>query len=151
LVQRLNDRVLSNTGGQKFITLFIGRYNIKSHELEYINAGHNPPILYDMAAKNLVMLKSGCVGMGMLDNIPFVIKGNITLSGPSKLLCYTDGLVELLEGENIQLATRVLEENLSNDNRIDDNIRQIIKKQSIVEGNPAIFDDITMLGIQINK
>jgi sigma-B regulation protein RsbU (phosphoserine phosphatase) len=104
-----------------------------------------------MAAKNLVMLKSGCVGMGMLDNIPFVIKGNIILNTPSKLLCYTDGLVELLEGENIQLATKVLEVELSNDNRIDENIRQIIIKQSIVEGNPAIFDDITMLGIQINN
>lgn len=151
LVERLNERVLSNANGEKFITLFIGRYNQKTHELEYINAGHNPPILYDIETKRLELLKSGCVGMGMLDRLPFVIKGNIVLSSSSKLLCYTDGLVELLEGENIQLATKVLEEELSNDRSIDDNIKQIIIKQSIMEGNPAIFDDITMLGIQINN
>lgn len=151
LVERLNERVLSNANGEKFITLFIGRYNQKTHELEYINAGHNPPILYDIETKRMELLKSGCVGMGMLDRLPFVIKGNIILSSSSKLLCYTDGLVELLEGENIQLATKVLEEELSNDRSIEDNIRQIIIKQSIMEGNPAIFDDITMLGIQINN
>lgn len=149
LVERLNERVLSNANGEKFITLFVGRYNQKTHELEYINAGHNPPILYDIEAKRLELLKSGCVGMGMLDRLPFVIKGNILLSGSSKLLCYTDGLVELLEGENIQLATKVLEEELSNDKSIEENINAIIVKQSIAEGNPAIFDDITMLGIQI--
>lgn len=149
LVERLNERVLSNANGEKFITLFLGRYNQKTHELEYINAGHNPPILYDIEAKRLELLKSGCVGMGMLDRLPFVIKGNIMLSSSSKLLCYTDGLVELLEGENIQLATKVLEEELSNDRSIEENINAIIVKQSIAEGNPAIFDDITMLGIQI--
>lgn len=149
LVERLNERVLSNANGEKFITLFIGRYNQKTHELEYINAGHNPPILYDIQAKRLEMLKSGCVGMGMLDRLPFVIKGNIVLNGSSKLLCYTDGLVELLEGENIQIATKVLEEEIANDKSIEENISSIIIKQSITEGNPAIFDDITMLGIQI--
>lgn len=149
LVERLNERVLSNANGEKFITLFLGRYNLKTHELEYINAGHNPPILYDIEAKRLELLKSGCVGMGMLDRLPFVIKGNIVLSSASKLLCYTDGLVELLEGENIQLATKVLEEEISNDRSIEENIGSIIMKQSIKEGNPAIFDDITMLGIQI--
>ncbi|HEX2934273.1 MAG TPA: SpoIIE family protein phosphatase [Bacteroidales bacterium] len=149
LVERLNERVLSNANGEKFITLFIGRYNQKTHELEYINAGHNPPILYDIQAKRLEMLKSGCVGMGMLDRLPFVVRGNIVLSGSSKLLCYTDGLVELLEGENIQIATKVLEEEIANDKSIEENISSIIIKQSITEGNPAIFDDITMLGIQI--
>ena len=149
LVERLNERVLSNANGEKFITLFIARYNIKTRELEYINAGHNPPILYDMNTQHLELLKSGCVGMGMLDRLPFVIKGNMTLTGPTKLLCYTDGLVELLEGESIQIATKVLEDEICDNRSIEDNIKGIIIKQSIQEGNQAIFDDITMLGIQI--
>jgi phosphoserine phosphatase RsbU/P len=149
LVERLNERVLSNANGEKFITLFIARYNTKTCELEYINAGHNPPILYDMESKRLELLKSGCVGMGMLDRLPFVIKGNITLTGSSKLLCYTDGLVELVEGESILIATKVLEDELCDNKSIEENIRGIILKQSINEQNSSIFDDITMLGIQI--
>jgi len=149
LVERLNDRVLSNANGEKFITMFIGRINIKSRELEYINAGHNPPLLYEVKSKKLVFLKNGCVGLGMLDNIPFILKGYYLFTGNTKLLFYTDGLVELLEDDNISLATTNLEKQLSNDGLLEDNIKEIIRDLSIEEGNVAIFDDVTMLGIQI--
>jgi sigma-B regulation protein RsbU (phosphoserine phosphatase) len=149
LVERLNDRVMSNANGEKFITLFIGRINLKSRELEYINAGHNPPLLYELQTKKLLFLKNGCVGLGMLDNIPFIMKGYYLITGNVKLLCYTDGLVELLEGENINLATSHLEEQISNDRLLEENITEIIQELSIEEGNIAIFDDITMLGIQV--
>ncbi len=149
LVERLNDRVLSNANGEKFITLFIARINLKSKELEYINAGHNPPLLYEVQSKKMAFLKNGCVGLGMLDTIPFILKGYYLISSEIKLLLYTDGLVELLEGENISLATTHLEEQICNNRPLEDNISEIIKDLRIEEGNIAIFDDITMLGIQI--
>jgi sigma-B regulation protein RsbU (phosphoserine phosphatase) len=149
LIDKLNDRVMSNANGEKFITFFIGRYNFKSRELEYINAGHNPPLLYEVESSELSLLKSGCVGLGMLDFIPYIMKGDCYISCNTKLLCYTDGLVELLEGDHVNIATAMLEEGLCNNDNIEDNIRQIISKLSIEEGNTAIFDDITMLGIQI--
>jgi sigma-B regulation protein RsbU (phosphoserine phosphatase) len=149
LVERLNERVMSNANCEKFITMFVGRYNFKSQELEYINAGHNPPLLYEVETEHLSMLKSGCVGLGMLDFIPYIIKGHCYISGNTKLLCYTDGLVELVEEDKISMATQLLEEQLSNGNSIEDNIQRIKKKLMIEEGNKAIFDDITMLGIQL--
>jgi phosphoserine phosphatase RsbU/P len=149
LIDRLNDRVMANANCEKFVTLFIGRYNFKSHELEYVNAGHNPPLLYELETSELSLLKSGCVGLGMLDFIPYVMKGDCYITGNTKLLLYTDGLVELLEGDQVNVATALLEEQLCNNNNIEDNIKQIIKKLSIEEGNTAIFDDITMLGIQL--
>jgi sigma-B regulation protein RsbU (phosphoserine phosphatase) len=149
LIEKLNERVLANANGEKFITLFIGRYNSKSHELEYINAGHNPPLMYEVESENLTLLRNGCCGVGMLDNSPFIIKGNEYITGPTKILCFTDGLVELIEGEDVHLATPILEDLLCNNENIDLNIKQIIEKQGIMEGNPSIFDDITMLGIQI--
>ncbi len=148
LVERLNELVMSNANCEKFITMFVGRYDFKSHELEYINAGHNPPLLYEVEADSLSMLKSGCVGLGMLDFIPYIIKGHCYISGNTKLLCYTDGLVELVEGDKISMATQLLEEQISNANTIGDNISQIKQILMIEEGNTAIFDDITMLGIQ---
>jgi len=149
LIDRLNDRVMANANCEKFVTLFIGRYNFKSHELEYVNAGHNPPLLYDVESAELSLLKSGCVGLGMLDFIPYVMKGDCYITGNTKLLLYTDGLVELLEGDQVNIATALLEEQLCNSNNVEDNIRQIISKLSIEVGNTAIFDDITMLGIQL--
>lgn len=149
LVERLNERVLSNAKGEKFITFFMGRYNSKSRELEYINAGHNPPLLYMMQSKKLTFLRSGCVGLGMLDDIPYVVRGDMLVTEPIKILCYTDGLVELLEGENVSVGTKFLEESVCNQQTIEENITRIIEHQSIKENNSAIFDDITMLGLEI--
>ncbi|NJK96919.1 MAG: serine/threonine-protein phosphatase [Bacteroidales bacterium] len=123
LIERLNERVLSNAKGEKFITFFIGRYNNKTRELEYINAGHNPPLLYLIQSEQLTFLRSGCVGLGMLDDIPYVVKGTLQITEPVKILCYTDGLVELLEGDNVNVGTKFLEESVCNLKSIDENIK----------------------------
>jgi sigma-B regulation protein RsbU (phosphoserine phosphatase) len=149
LVEKLNDRVMHAANGEKFITLFLGKFNFKTRELEYINAGHNHPILYQKKKKNIIHLNKGCVGIGMLDEIPMIRKGSITVEENTKILCYTDGLIELLDGKGISYATNEIEECLSNSDSIEDNIQQIIKKQGIIEGSAAIFDDISILGIEI--
>jgi phosphoserine phosphatase RsbU/P len=149
LIDRLNERVMFNANCEKFITMFIGRYNFRSRELEYINAGHNPPLLYDVKSKKLSMLKNGCVGLGMLDHVPFITKGHCYISENTKLLCYTDGLVELVEGDEINLATKLLEEQISNSDTLEENMQEIINALSVEEMNTAIFDDITILGIQL--
>ncbi|MEA3318325.1 MAG: SpoIIE family protein phosphatase [Bacteroidota bacterium] len=149
IVTKLNKTVLTAAKGEKFITLFIGRYDYTTNKLEYINAAHNPPFLYDIKNKKLSSLKDGCVGMGMLDEIPTIKSGELTISHPSKLLCYTDGLVELSTGEGVYLRTQEIENSLKNNNNIQDNIVEIIKKQGIMDGNVAIFDDISMIGIEL--
>jgi len=86
--------------------------------------------------------------MGMLDNIPFVSSGKRIIDEPSKLLCYTDGLTELIDGREISFGTKEIEEGIINDNTIEDNISQIIQKQGINTDSQAIFDDISILGIE---
>jgi len=149
LVEKLNERVLHAANGEKFITLFVGKYNFKTRELEYINAGHNQPILYGMKGKSLVFLDKGCVGIGMLDEIPLIRKGSVLIEEPSKLLCYTDGLIELMDGRGISTETSEIEACLSNNDSIEENIENIIKRQKVLEDSTAIFDDISILGIEI--
>jgi sigma-B regulation protein RsbU (phosphoserine phosphatase) len=148
LVTRLNERVMSSAKGEKFITLFIGKYTISKKEVQYINAGHNPPILFEKNKSHLSLLKDGCVGMGMLDDIPVMEKGVVKIEEPSKMLCYTDGLVELVDDEGVEFGTENIERHLSNTRSIHDNIQEIIEHQRILDGNTAIFDDITILGIE---
>ncbi len=149
LVEKLNERVMHAAGGEKFITLFLGKFNFKTRELEYINAGHNHPILYQKKKKALTMLNKGCVGIGMLDEIPMIRKGSITIEENTKILCYTDGLIELLDGKGISYATKEIEECLSNDDGIENNIENIIVKQGVTDGSASIFDDISIFGIEI--
>jgi len=148
LICKLNEKVMFSAHGEKFITLFLGKYNYKTRELNYINAGHNQPILYGKKSGTLSFLADGCVGMGMLDNIPFVSSGKRIIDEPSKLLCYTDGLTELIDGREISFGTKEIEEGIINDNTIEDNISQIIQKQGINTDSPAIIDDISILGIE---
>ncbi|UCH14955.1 MAG: hypothetical protein JSV22_03055, partial [Bacteroidales bacterium] len=63
--------------------------------------------------------------------------------------CYTDGLIELLDGKGITNETTEIEECITNSKSIEDNIQEIIKKQGIIEKSAAIFDDISILGIEI--
>jgi phosphoserine phosphatase RsbU/P len=148
LMEKLNERVLFSANGEKYITIFVGRFNYKTRELQYINAGHNQPMLYMKKQKELSLLTKGCVGIGMIDEIPFIRKGSITIEEPAKILCYTDGLVELIDGKEISFGTKEIEDCIMNNNSIDDNIQAIIKKQGICEGSAAIFDDISILGIE---
>src|ERR1043165_8756129 len=45
LVRELNTKVMANAKGEKFITLFIAKYNMVTRTLTYVNAAHNPPLL----------------------------------------------------------------------------------------------------------
>jgi len=150
LMRMLNNRVLESANGEKFITIFIAKYNYLKKKLEYINAGHNPALLYFIPDNTLSLLNSGCVGMGMLDELPFINTNIVTIDKPSKLLCYTDGLVELIEGDDIDYGYKYIEEEISNKIPIEENIKEMIIRNKIIEGSAAIFDDITILGIQFS-
>lgn len=92
IITELNTLVSNNAKGEKFITLFLSRYNRITRVLTYINAGHNPPILFSHAAR--IWLTTGCIGLGMLPEIPRLKEGIFYLPHGSMLVCFTDGLVE---------------------------------------------------------
>lgn len=152
LVERLNDRVMGTAKGERFITIFVARYNKIRKQLEFINAGHNPPVLYNATHKSITLLNDGCVGLGMLDEIPVINVGSIRITDPSKLLCYTDGLVEYINEDKVELSTAIIEENLANQNPIGKNVEDIFIARKEKEKNEGygIFDDISMLGFEFH-
>ena len=147
-LQKLNQSVMNSAKGEKFITLFIARYHFRTRELRYVNAGHNPPFLYEKDNRKLTQLGSGCVGMGMLDELPFVNEAVVKLEHPAKLICYTDGLVEVIQDSGVQFGTENLEKEISNPESLEENIMAIIEGQKILEGSAAIFDDISIIGAE---
>jgi len=145
---RLNDSVMQSAKGEKFITLFIARYHFLTRELKYVNAGHNPPLLYETGSGKLAQLSSGCVGMGMLDELPFINEAMMILDQPAKLFCYTDGLVEVIQDSGVEFGTENLERQITNAFSLEENIQTIIVEQKIMEGSAAIFDDISIIGAE---
>lgn len=93
LIHELNKKVMLAAKGEKFITFFIGHYHMVSRRLKYINAGHNHPILTN--GKKAQFLDKGSIGLGMLEEVPFIEPDEITIAPNSTLILYTDGVVEL--------------------------------------------------------
>lgn len=93
LVHELNKKVITSSKGEKFITFFIAHYNVETRELNYINAGHNSPFITN--GKHYQLLDEGSIGLGMLDELPFVNIGTEVLNPNTTLVLYTDGIVEL--------------------------------------------------------
>ena len=148
LVSKLNDRVNESTKGEKFLTMFIGRYNTHTRELIYINAGHNAPLLYNVGTDTLSTLESHCVGIGMIDEMPKIEPKRMMVDNQLKLFCYTDGLVEILDEDLVEAGTEHIEPFLTNAEPLADNIMQIVNHHGVLQGNAAIFDDITILGFE---
>jgi len=150
LVEKLNARVLGAAKGERFITLFIGRYNPNRKTLEYINAGHNPPVFFDTRTKECKQLTNGCVGLGMVDEIPVMNVGSLRVTSPSKLICYTDGLVEFSKEGKVIMDQSIVDECIGNNSSIADNVNEIvnIRVEQEESNTIQIFDDISILGFE---
>ncbi len=149
-INKLNDRVMENANGEKFITLFIGRYNTITRELEYINAGHNPSLLFIKDTNKTQMLTDGCTGVGMLDEIPKIIVGKTNITPGSKLICYTDGIVELENDDKVEFGTSIMEHCMAENKSINLIIDEIIEKLNRHKGSNDFFDDISLMGIEFH-
>ena len=149
LIQQLNTRVVESANGEKFITLFIAKYNCDTREMEYINAAHNPPVVYLTETDKILKLNSNTVGVGMLDEIPVVKKDSLVIDQRAKIICYTDGLSELPDKDGREIGTKSIEKNIRNHDDIGNNILQLIKDEDITPDNPRCFDDVSILGVEI--
>ncbi|MDB5123444.1 MAG: serine/threonine protein phosphatase [Mucilaginibacter sp.] len=92
VITRLNRVVLNNTKGERFITLFLAKYNEKTRKLNYINAGHNATIIYSKG--EITSLKLGTTMIGVFDELPFINQGQVYIEPNSFIVNYTDGLMD---------------------------------------------------------
>lgn len=151
LVNKLNSIVVSNAAGEKFITFFVARYDHQSGILEYVNAAHNPPVLYNTVTKEVRHIHASCVGIGMLDEIPLVKKSEILIKDNSKIVCYTDGLSELKGADGKDIGTGVIIEHISNTEPVEKNIREMISDLGLPDKNPSTFDDVSIIAADLIK
>lgn len=149
LICRLNRVVNEASGGERFITLFIARYDHSAGTLEYINAAHNPPVCYDTVTGEIKHLQALCVGIGMLEEIPPVENEVITIKNHSKIVCYTDGLSDLPGNDGRETGTREIIRFISNPDPVDRNISKMIKALGIPENNPHLFDDVSIIALDL--
>ena len=145
LVNKLNSIVVVNAAGEKFLTFFVARYDHETGIMEYLNAAHNPPVLYDTVTGEVLHLEASCVGIGMLDEIPNARKYDVTIRNYSKIICYTDGLSELKGDDGKDIGTKVIIKHISNKLPVENNMKEMIKELGLPDNNPYTFDDVSII------
>ena len=95
-----NDQLCQNNEALMFVTAFIGMLDIKTGRFVYVNAGHNPPVLYRAAedACQYIKTKKTFV-LGVMEGREYVRQECVFFPG-DRLFLYTDGVTEALNESN---------------------------------------------------
>jgi sigma-B regulation protein RsbU (phosphoserine phosphatase) len=133
-----------------FVTIFCGMYDCTTHQLQYCNAGHNPPYILT-ADKKCALLPEKCgMALGVMPGAPFTTK-SVHLQTGDTLLVYTDGFTEAQDAHGKMLgeddAGKLLALYGTGDvkNLIDQILASINKYQKGVRQ----YDDITLLALRV--
>lgn len=148
IIERLNQKVVSNTQGERFITLFIAKYNEQTRKLNYINAGHNATILYSEG--EAIPLKLGTTMIGAFEELPFINQGEIDIEPGSLLVNYTDGLLDFEPyGDKVWGEQSLTDFILANGDLSPDSFNQTLMDHLNVGIKGKPIDDITLLTLRI--
>ncbi len=105
-IRDLNTSVHLITQGERFITFFIAEYDINTRQLNYVNAGHNPPVL--VANGELHLLKEGCTILGSFLELPSFKVGSLKVEEEAVILSFTDGLSDIKNHQDEFLSDELI-------------------------------------------
>lgn len=100
LVTQLNVALKENLPQSKFVTLFLGRLDTNTGVVEYVNAGHTPPLyLHKHGATELT---DSDLLLGVISRAEFVNR-ELRLEPGDSLVLFTDGVTEArnLDGDDL--------------------------------------------------
>ncbi len=93
---------------RRYVTAIVARLDTRLHELEVVNAGHNPGFLVQDDDGSSLIEASG-PPLGMLPAVRYAVE-RFPLRPNAKLLLYTDGLTEVFRGDEEFGTERLLTE-----------------------------------------
>tara|TARA_Y100000996_G_scaffold285824_1_gene225597 strand:- start:416 stop:892 length:477 start_codon:yes stop_codon:yes gene_type:complete len=154
-----NDLNLTNPSGT-FVTSIIGRYNLKTDEIELANAGHQPALV--KTGDEFIEYSSSSTPLGVMkqknENVYKLEKFKLN---SSRVYCFTDGFSESLDENKNEIGINGVKELLKRHQnsklkielqKVTEEIRQKslkkeYKEKGLEEDKGILDDDLTILGI----
>jgi sigma-B regulation protein RsbU (phosphoserine phosphatase) len=130
-----------------FVTLFYGVLDLASGQLDYLNCGHNPPVIIGTAGVKGHLRPTG-PAVGMFPVSEWKVQ-QVGLEPGDVLFAFTDGVTEahaadgsfFTEERLLHLLQQPAASAVALMNRIDESLRTHI-------GTATQFDDITMITVR---
>lgn len=150
IFQKANDKLCSNNSEEMFVTAWMGILDLRNGQIEFVNAGHNPPVLkHRDGSTELFKSRPGLVLAGM-PGFPYR-SSTLQLQPGDIFMLYTDGITEdtnpqqeLFGEERLLDIVRNAEENIS----MEELCGRVKKAADDFAGEAPQFDDMTMLSIR---
>ena len=145
----INGLLAKESVNYMFVTVFYGIYNIRTGEVTYANAGHNPPYLMkaDGHVEPLPMSKD--IVAGVIDDFQFT-EETLRLQPGDTLLMFTDGVTEATDTAENEYGDDRLRMLLSQSSSLScqeivDRVKADVKAFA---GEAEQSDDITLLALK---
>jgi serine phosphatase RsbU (regulator of sigma subunit) len=107
IVGRINELIHRNTPPEQFITFFVGIYNPARGDFTYVNAGHNPPMVF-RSDHHVDTLDVGGLILGM-QAVVYYQQATVKFHPGDLLLMYTDGVSEAMNLAEEEFGERRME------------------------------------------
>ncbi len=146
----VNNLLCNESVSCMFVTVFYGILNTVTGELEYVNAGHNPP--YVISGNNVTRLPmTGGTILGIIENFRYA-PGKLQLVPGDRLFLYTDGVTEAFNSEGEVYSEERLELLLQKqvNTPIEELVRATFREVNLYSTGEPQSDDITLLAIRYN-
>jgi serine phosphatase RsbU (regulator of sigma subunit) len=141
---RTNELILDDARSGMFVTVFHSVFHSDGHVV-HVNAGHNPPVLYRHATREISFLPRGGRAIGWFADIPLSAVEQ-QLEPGDVLLYYTDGLTEAENREQDYFSEERLVQALLEvaDESAEHIADHILGKVDLFCGDTPPIDDLTL-------
>ena len=146
--QLANLELCRNNKAHMFLTAFLGILDLRTGELECVNAGHNPPVLKhaDGSAEYLHIKRSLVLSASKKAKYTAVIH---PLQKGDKLFLYTDGVTEAMNCQKNLFGEERLLQTISNNSGTPEDFVNLLRAEvADFAGNEPQSDDITLLIVE---
>jgi sigma-B regulation protein RsbU (phosphoserine phosphatase) len=110
-IGQANRLICADSVNSMFVTLFYAQLDPASGKLTYVNAGHNPPLLYRAQQDELIELVGTGIPLGLFESAEFE-QCRTRLEPGDFLVLYTDGLSEAMDREHCMFGEERLRRTL---------------------------------------
>ena len=149
-IKQANELICRDSTSGMFVTLFYGVLNTRWRRLRYVNAGHNPPMVFTKGSDEAVFLRAKGIALGVAYEIDLE-ELSIDLASGDILVMYTDGITEAINEQEEAFGLKRLiqviltHRDLSSQAIIDQVQREVIS----FAGSQPQFDDITLMILKL--